>query len=135
MLIDRLTWYEGNLLVGAGLNDDPHLSHDLPGVHVSSYSVATDINSEASHVVSTINRPTPVPQTKGQQKPMPAPRKLPKACSVTQLPPLPMFGLADTDDGNAFHRWVSKLYRHAQLQQWTDHEAFLQFELHLTGKV
>ena len=60
MLKDRLAWYEGNLLAGAGLND-PHSSRDSHGVHLSSYSVATDVNSEALHVVLTINRPTWAP--------------------------------------------------------------------------
>ena len=45
-----------------------------------------------------------------------------------------MFGSADTDNGDTFHRWVSKLHRHAQLRQWTDRETLLQFELHLTGR-
>ena len=71
---------------------------------------------------------------KGQQKPTPAPRKPSKARPATQLPPLPMFGSADTDDGDTLHRWVNKLHRHVQLQQWTDHETFLQFELHLAGR-
>ena len=45
-----------------------------------------------------------------------------------------MFGSADNDDGDALHRWVNKVHRHAQLQQWTDHETLLQFELHLAGR-
>jgi len=46
----------------------------------------------------------------GEKKLTPAPRK-PKAHPTTQLPPLPMFGSANTDDGDAFHQWVSKLHR------------------------
>ena len=133
MLKDKLALYEGIPLAGAGRNDDPYPSRDLPTVHDNSYSVATDVNSEASHVVSTELRPTPAPRIKNLQKPTPAPRR-PKGRATPQLPPLPMFGGADTDDGDALQRWVNKLQRHAQLQQWTGHEALLQFELHLAGK-
>ena len=133
MLKDKLALYEGIPLAGAGRNDDPYPSRDLPTVHDNSYSVATDVNSEASHVVSTELRPMPAPRIKSLQKPTPAPRR-PKGRATPQLPPLPMFGGADTDDGDALQRWVNKLQRHAQLQQWTGHEALLQFELHLAGK-
>jgi len=132
MLKDKLSMYEGNLsLASVGRNDDPRPSRDLP--HVSNYSVATDVDSEASLVVPTHYKPTPAPRTQCHAKPTPAPRK-PKARPTAQLPPLPMFGSTDTDDGDAFNRWINKLHRHAQLQQWTEHETLLQFELHLTGR-
>ena len=133
MLKDKLALYAGIPLAGAGRNDDPYQSRDLPTVHDNSYSVATDVNSKASHVVSTELRPTPAPRIKSLQKPTPAHRR-PKGRATPQLPPLPMFGGADTDNGDALQRWVNKLQCHAQLQQWTGHEALLQFELHLAGK-
>ena len=57
------------------MTSDSRLSHD---VHVSSYSVVIDIDSEALLVVMTDYKPTLAPRTQQKSKWMPTPRK-PKA--------------------------------------------------------
>ena len=96
-------------------------------------SVVTDVDSEASHDTTQYYKPIPAPQTLTEVKPTPAPRKASLRSGV-QLPPLPMFGDGEGDDGDALRCWVKKLYRYAEMQHWTAHETLLRFELHLTGK-
>ena len=45
-----------------------------------------------------------------------------------------MFDGKEQDNGDAFDRWSRKLHRYAELQQWTERDVLLQFELHLTGR-
>ena len=52
----------------------------------------------------------------------------------TGLPPLSMFDGKEQDNGDAFNRWSRKLHRYVELQQWTERDVLLQFELHLTGR-
>jgi len=59
MLKDKLARHEGNLLEGPGHYYDPDSSCDSPSGHVSGYSVATGVNSKASLVVLTNDKPTP----------------------------------------------------------------------------
>jgi len=51
----------------------------------------------------------------------------------TQLPPLPLFDGKVQESSDAYDRWSRKLRRYAELQQWSERDTLLQFELHLTG--
>ena len=51
------------------------------------------------------------------------------------LPSLPTFsGEESRDDEETFDRWVRRLERHAELEQWSDREKLLQLELRLKGR-
>ena len=51
------------------------------------------------------------------------------------LPPLPTFaGDESKDDEDSFDRWIRKLEKYAELEQWTDREKLLHLELRLKGR-
>ena len=52
----------------------------------------------------------------------------------TQLPPLPLFDGKVQESSDAYDRWSRKLRCYAELQQWSERDTLLQFELHLTGR-
>ena len=133
MLKDKLVMYADSPIAGVGRNDDPHSLHDIFNGCTRGVSVATDVDSEASYDTTQYHKPIPAPRTLKEVKPTPAPRKA-SLRSGMQLPPLPMFGDAEGEDGDALRRWVKKLHRYAEMQHWTARETLLQFELHLTGK-
>ena len=51
-----------------------------------------------------------------------------------KLPALAKFSGEERDDGDTFDRWVRRLEKHAELQQWSERGKLLQFELHLVGR-
>ena len=51
-----------------------------------------------------------------------------------KLPSLPKFTGDDRDDVDSLRRWLVKLEKHAELQNWTEREKLVQFELHLAGR-
>ncbi len=51
-----------------------------------------------------------------------------------RLPTLPKFSGEDRDDADALPRWLRKLEKHAEVEQWSKREKLLQFESHLTGR-
>ena len=51
-----------------------------------------------------------------------------------RLPALAKFTGEDRDDVDGFVRWLRRLERHAELEQWTERQKLIQFELHLAGK-
>jgi len=133
MLKDKLNVHDDYIMMGVGRNNDPHLPRDSSMGHLLGVSVATDIsNSKALRGVSSYT-PTPAPRSSTTLTPKPAPCILQVRAGV-HLPPLPMFGAADGDNGDALRHWIRYLSHHAELQQWTAHETLMQFELHLTGK-
>ena len=51
------------------------------------------------------------------------------------LPTLsPFSGDESKDDGESFDRWIRRLERHAELEQWTDREKLVHLELRLKGR-
>ncbi len=53
----------------------------------------------------------------------------------TKLPSLPYFGAGDKrNDDEAFDRWVRKLERYTELEQWDEWCKLVQFELHLSDR-
>ena len=51
------------------------------------------------------------------------------------LPPLPTFsGDESKGDEDSFDRWIRKLEKYAELEQWSDREKLLQLELRLKGR-
>ena len=51
------------------------------------------------------------------------------------LPPLPTFaGDESKDNDDSFDRWIRKLEKYAELEQWSDREKLLHLELHLKGR-
>ena len=66
-----------------------------------------------------------------------APEKVPESGGRVRitLPSLPTFsGEESRDDEETFDRWVWRLERHAELEQWSDREKLLQLELRLKGR-
>ena len=53
-----------------------------------------------------------------------------------KLPPLPDFSAENKlgHESEAYERWLRKLTKHAELQNWSEREKLLHFELHLVGK-
>ena len=51
-----------------------------------------------------------------------------------RLPALPKMNGEDKENSDSFDLWLQKLEKHAELEQWSDRQKLLQFELHLVGK-
>ena len=74
------------------------------------------------------------PQRDGTMSPTPSVASESQHVQKMRLPALPKMNGEDKENSDSFDLWLQKLEKHAELEQWSDRQKLLQFELHLVGK-